>query len=112
MSRKTKFIIYGLSRINRIINDLVVFNFGPKLRNGLNKRFGFFSIHFFSRVGSQTSTDFQNSGEIMVHRKKESLSSKIKAYINIIFYLKTIIAFHCVYMDLFTNLCWLDVSLQ
>ena len=35
----------------------------------------------------------------MVHRKKESLSSKIKAYINIIFYLKTIIAFHCVYMD-------------
>ena len=48
----------------------------------------------------------------MVHRKKESLSSKIKAYINIIFYLKTIIAFHCVYMDLFTNLCWLDVSLQ
>ena len=53
----------------------------------------------YTRVGSQTSNDFQNSGEIMVHRKKESLSSKIKAYINIIFYLKTIIAFHCVYMD-------------
>ena len=47
MSRKTRFIIYGLSRINRIINDLVVFNLGPKIRNGTNKRFGFFSIHFF-----------------------------------------------------------------
>ena len=30
------FIIYGLFRINRIINDLVVFNVGPKLRNGPN----------------------------------------------------------------------------
>ena len=47
MSRKARFIIYGLSRINRIINDLVVFNLGPKLRNGPIKRFGFFSIHFF-----------------------------------------------------------------
>ena len=54
----------------------------------------------FSRDGSQTSKDFQNSGEVMVCRKKkcQSISSKIKAYINIIFYLNTIIAFHCVYM--------------
>ena len=99
MSRKTRFIIYGLSRINRIINDLVVFNFGPKLRNGPNKRFGFFSIHFFLELALKLTMISKNSSEIMVHRKKESLSSKIKAYIDIIFYLKTIIAFHCVYMD-------------
>ena len=79
MSRKTKFIIYGLSRINRIINDLVVFNLGPKLRNGPNKRFGFFSIHFFLELVLKLAM--------------------IKAYIKIILYLKTIIAFHCVYMD-------------
>ena len=54
----------------------------------------------FSRVGSQTSNDFQNSDEVMVCGKKcQSISSKIKAYINIILYLKKIIAFHCVYMD-------------
>ena len=54
----------------------------------------------FSRVGSQTSNDFQNSGEVMVCRKKkcQSFSSKIKAYINIILHLKKIIALHCVYM--------------
>ena len=50
VSRKTRFIVYGLSRINRIIKDRVVFNLGPKLRNGPKKRFGFFSIHFFSEL--------------------------------------------------------------
>ena len=99
VSRKTKFIIYGLSRINRIINDLVVFNLGPKLRNGPIKRFGFFLIHFFLELAltlAMISKTQVNNG--LQKRKCQSISSKIKAYINIIFYLNTIIAFHCVYM--------------
>ena len=68
----------------------------------------------FSRDGSQTSKDFQNSGEVMVCRKKkcQSISSKIKAYINIILYLKKLLHFTASTWILFTNLCWLDVSLQ
>ena len=91
VSRKTRFIVYGLSRINRIIKDRVVFNLGPKLSNGPNKRIWLlFNTLFFFRAGSQTSNDFQNSGEITVYRKMSINSSKIKVCINIIFSLRTI----------------------
>ena len=44
---KTRFIIYGPSRVNRIVKYLAVFSVGPKLRNGPYKGFGIFFNTFF-----------------------------------------------------------------
>ena len=55
----------------------------------------------FSRDGSQTSKDFQNSGEVMVCRKKKMSINFVedKSIHKHNSLLEKIIAFHCVYMD-------------